>query len=209
MESGHILDDDIVNMLVKPMPENVTVTVLMDCCHSGTVLDLPYKFSANDTEFRREDGFDLTVVSEPIRSDRASAHRFAQPKRREKEKSGGNDVDEEDDKPKKKSNSSKEDLAPDAPIGPRKDEYGNPVLPVRYAKEPDEEDENDDDEEEGEDGNDEEGEDNKNNKKDEEEEAPAVKPKKKGLLARLFGRRKKKEKKETETKEEEKVPEEV
>jgi len=41
-KSGHILDDDILKILVKPMRHDVHCIVIMDCCHSGTVLDLPY-----------------------------------------------------------------------------------------------------------------------------------------------------------------------
>ena len=44
---GQIRDDDILKTLVLPMKEGVFVTCLMDCCHSGTVLDLPYTFKAD------------------------------------------------------------------------------------------------------------------------------------------------------------------
>ena len=43
-KSGQIRDDDLLKILVHPMPANVSLTCLMDCCHSGTVLDLPYRF---------------------------------------------------------------------------------------------------------------------------------------------------------------------
>lgn len=43
-KSGHIRDDDLLKILVHPMPARVTMTCLMDSCHSGTVLDLPYRF---------------------------------------------------------------------------------------------------------------------------------------------------------------------
>eukprot|EP00986_Skeletonema_menzelii_P013883 scaffold8574_cov131-Skeletonema_menzelii.AAC.6 len=43
-KSGQIRDDDLLKILVHPMPANVSMTCLMDCCHSGTVLDLPYRF---------------------------------------------------------------------------------------------------------------------------------------------------------------------
>jgi len=55
--AGQIVDDDILKILVKPMRAGVNCTVLMDCCHSGTVLDLPYRFSADDTKMRIEQGF--------------------------------------------------------------------------------------------------------------------------------------------------------
>ena len=45
--AGQIRDDDILKHLVKPMREGVLMTCLMDCCHSGTVLDLPYRFIAD------------------------------------------------------------------------------------------------------------------------------------------------------------------
>ena len=58
-KAGQIIDDDILKMLVKPMRAGVTVTVLMDCCHSGTVLDLPYRFGADDSQMRVDQGFNI------------------------------------------------------------------------------------------------------------------------------------------------------
>lgn len=46
-KKGQIRDDDLLKVLVHPMSEGVTMTALMDCCHSGTVLDLPYRFTAD------------------------------------------------------------------------------------------------------------------------------------------------------------------
>lgn len=45
-EAGQIRDDTVFKRLVLPMADDVTLTCLMDCCHSGTILDLPYKFKA-------------------------------------------------------------------------------------------------------------------------------------------------------------------
>ena len=69
-KKGKIVDDDILEMLVKPMKAGVHVTVLMDCCHSGTVLDLPYRFSADDEEMKLDNNFDfgdfLLRYGEPV-----------------------------------------------------------------------------------------------------------------------------------------------
>ena len=46
-KAGQIRDDVVYSELVGRMPEGSTLTCLMDCCHSGTVLDLPYTFKAD------------------------------------------------------------------------------------------------------------------------------------------------------------------
>jgi hypothetical protein len=46
-EAGMIRDDDLFDILIKPMKDDVYCVFLMDCCHSGTVLDLPYLFKAD------------------------------------------------------------------------------------------------------------------------------------------------------------------
>mmetsp|Transcript_22380 Transcript_22380/g.34783 ORF Transcript_22380/g.34783 Transcript_22380/m.34783 type:complete len:362 (-) Transcript_22380:41-1126(-) len=41
-KNGQIRDDDLFSLLIAPLPKDVHLTVVMDCCHSGTILDLPY-----------------------------------------------------------------------------------------------------------------------------------------------------------------------
>jgi len=43
-QSGQIRDYSLYQNFVQPMPAGVVVTCVMDCCHSGSVLDLPYSF---------------------------------------------------------------------------------------------------------------------------------------------------------------------
>ena len=45
--AGQIGDDELFENFIVPMASNVTVTCLMDCCHSGSILDLPYMFTAD------------------------------------------------------------------------------------------------------------------------------------------------------------------
>jgi len=45
---GMITDDELFQELVAPLPPGCRLIALMDCCHSGTILDLPYSFSATE-----------------------------------------------------------------------------------------------------------------------------------------------------------------
>jgi hypothetical protein len=58
-ETGQIVDDEIYEEFVTKMGPGVAVTALIDCCHSGTAMDLPYICSAGDTEIHRDNGFKI------------------------------------------------------------------------------------------------------------------------------------------------------
>jgi len=64
-QSGQIRDDDLLRYLVLKFQSGVFVTSLMDCCHSGTVLDLPYNFKADGTQIGMEanDDYDFDPVT--------------------------------------------------------------------------------------------------------------------------------------------------
>ncbi|KAJ9113653.1 Ca(2+)-dependent cysteine protease [Naganishia vaughanmartiniae] len=43
--AGHIVDDDLHTLLVKPLPAGCRLTAIFDSCHSASALDLPYIYS--------------------------------------------------------------------------------------------------------------------------------------------------------------------
>eukprot|EP00882_Tetradesmus_deserticola_P021480 GHRQ01023253.1.p1 GENE.GHRQ01023253.1~~GHRQ01023253.1.p1 ORF type:complete len:144 (+),score=23.04 GHRQ01023253.1:197-628(+) len=50
--AGVIVDDDLNAMLVRPLAPGVTLHALVDACHSGTAMDLPYRAKvASDGRF--------------------------------------------------------------------------------------------------------------------------------------------------------------
>lgn len=52
--AGQIVDDEMNNIMVKPLPAGCRLTAVFDSCHSGTVLDLPYIY---DHHGRLKGGF--------------------------------------------------------------------------------------------------------------------------------------------------------
>jgi Caspase domain len=63
-QTGQIRDDDLYKVLVAQMQAGVFATFFMDCCHSGSVLDLPYVFAADgeQEEMELQDGYDFSPL---------------------------------------------------------------------------------------------------------------------------------------------------
>ncbi|CAE6377987.1 unnamed protein product [Rhizoctonia solani] len=53
--AGVIVDDELYDLLVKPLPEGAGLTALFDSCHSGSVLDLPWTYETGGTIKAPED----------------------------------------------------------------------------------------------------------------------------------------------------------
>ncbi|KAH9178300.1 peptidase C14 [Lactarius sanguifluus] len=43
---GIIVDDDMHDIMVSPLPPGCRLTAVLDCCHSGTLLDLPFIYDS-------------------------------------------------------------------------------------------------------------------------------------------------------------------
>ena len=49
---GQIVDDVMFEILIKPLPAGCRLTAVMDCCHSGTGLDLPFGLCPSKTSWK-------------------------------------------------------------------------------------------------------------------------------------------------------------
>mmetsp|Transcript_2674 Transcript_2674/g.5757 ORF Transcript_2674/g.5757 Transcript_2674/m.5757 type:complete len:409 (-) Transcript_2674:175-1401(-) len=67
-ENGFILDDDLYEILIKDLPKGVSMFSLFDCCHSATIMDLPYLFKGDEmqTEMTLDPKFNLDAFIEKI-----------------------------------------------------------------------------------------------------------------------------------------------
>eukprot|EP00434_Breviolum_minutum_P006520 symbB.v1.2.005755.t1/scaffold307.1/size232847/20 len=52
-KAGMLLDTELFEILVRPLPSGCRLTCLMDCCHSGGVLNLPYLFTGTQENLRQ------------------------------------------------------------------------------------------------------------------------------------------------------------
>mmetsp|Transcript_4590 Transcript_4590/g.17292 ORF Transcript_4590/g.17292 Transcript_4590/m.17292 type:complete len:411 (+) Transcript_4590:67-1299(+) len=44
--AGMIVDDELFEVMIRSLPSGVKLTAVMDCCHSGTGLDLPFTYNS-------------------------------------------------------------------------------------------------------------------------------------------------------------------
>lgn len=65
--AGQIVDDEVHDVLVRGLPSGVRLFAITDCCHSATVLDLPYAYNVNGdleiVENDRNEGIAKIVAS--------------------------------------------------------------------------------------------------------------------------------------------------
>ena len=50
----HITDDEVWAAIVRPLPSGVRLTAIMDCCHSGTGMDLPLKYNVASRQWSED-----------------------------------------------------------------------------------------------------------------------------------------------------------
>lgn len=53
--AGQIVDNEIFEAMCATLPSGVKLTAVMDCCHSGTGLDLPFKFDPRRRSWIEDD----------------------------------------------------------------------------------------------------------------------------------------------------------
>ncbi|KAJ9469328.1 Metacaspase-1 [Diplonema papillatum] len=64
--AGVITDDELLKELVLTVPCGVRLVCVMDCCHSGTILDLPFLFAATDNNIAAvQSGESTTTIANP------------------------------------------------------------------------------------------------------------------------------------------------
>ncbi|EJC99275.1 peptidase C14 [Fomitiporia mediterranea MF3/22] len=65
--TNYIMDDDLKRILVDDLPPKAHLTVLLDCCHSGTGADLPFHQADNSLDSQWSPS--TSLVSSPVNLD--------------------------------------------------------------------------------------------------------------------------------------------
>eukprot|EP00931_Biecheleriopsis_adriatica_P095182 TRINITY_DN68813_c0_g1_i1.p1 TRINITY_DN68813_c0_g1~~TRINITY_DN68813_c0_g1_i1.p1 ORF type:complete len:558 (-),score=108.31 TRINITY_DN68813_c0_g1_i1:21-1694(-) len=59
--SGFLVDDEIFDLIVTPLKSGVKLTIILDCCHSGTAVDLPFIWEKGEGRWATESGVPMSA----------------------------------------------------------------------------------------------------------------------------------------------------
>ncbi|KAI8866006.1 hypothetical protein GQ42DRAFT_165770 [Ramicandelaber brevisporus] len=68
--AGTIVDDEMNRILVQQLPQGARLTVIFDCCHSGSALDLPLLYDATGHRIKKQKKEGDVVVSHDEQNER-------------------------------------------------------------------------------------------------------------------------------------------
>lgn len=68
LENGFIADDEMASFLQTVPAETQSVTCVFDCCHSGSLVDMPYFFTTKDNMAVAHTAKSGDAISEPVSS---------------------------------------------------------------------------------------------------------------------------------------------
>lgn len=71
VKAGPVRAGNFYSVLICAMPAGVILTCVIDCCHGGSVVDLPYRFTAGDDQTENQS---ISVIR-LIGSDRDDGYR--------------------------------------------------------------------------------------------------------------------------------------
>lgn len=75
--AGFIIDDDIYDKLVAKLPAGVNLFAIFDCCHSGSMLDLPITFTKEGRKIENDHMVKANIISiSGCRDDQTSADAY-------------------------------------------------------------------------------------------------------------------------------------
>ena len=109
--AGQITDDQLFKSLITPLPAGVFLTVVMDCCHSGTGMDLPFIHKINTAKTPGEEGEFAQHKLGAKKEDKKAGKRAL--KEDKKEKKGKKEKEPKEDKKDKKDKEPKEEKKKD------------------------------------------------------------------------------------------------
>jgi len=82
--AGQIVDTEVLDALCMPLPSGVKLTAVLDCCHSGTGLDLPFTWMGGRWQEETNPCFcaaDVQLISgcEDVQTSADASDRYGQP----------------------------------------------------------------------------------------------------------------------------------